>query len=95
MTKKLFFIFFLPLILIYSDEKQEIEQKATETLDKALTHAGLATVEFAVGGLKISHGDAISASIYIGHGIIDLKHSIEEFKEAKDLYERAREYGHE
>ena len=95
MIKKTLSLWVLSTSLIFTTEKEEIEKQATQTLDKALTHAGLATVEFAVGGLKISHGDAISASIYIGHGIVDLKHSIEEFQEAKDLFERAREYGHE
>lgn len=88
-------IWLLVLPCIYCTEKETIEKQAKDSLNDALNHAAFAIIEFTVGGIKISHGDVLSGSLVIGHGILDLSKSCHEFKEAKELFDQSRDFNHD
>lgn len=85
-------IWLLVLPCIYATEKEDIEKQAKQVLNEALNHAGFALLDFAISGFKVTHGDAIGASLCAGHGIINVDKAYHEFKEAKELFEQSREY---
>ncbi|OGN59426.1 MAG: hypothetical protein A3F40_02685 [Chlamydiae bacterium RIFCSPHIGHO2_12_FULL_27_8] len=67
------------------------EEKAYEKLDEALTDAGIGIVELGMGTLGIIEGHIAGGTAGCIAGGYELKKSYDNFKEAKELFEAARE----
>lgn len=52
---------------------------------------GIGLIELGFGAYEFSRGDPIGGAVSVGAGMKDIKDSISDFKEARDLFERSRE----
>ena len=75
----------------FSITKSELEQEGYNRLESSFEHMGIGLVEIGIGALQFSRGDPIGGAAGIGLGVKDIKDSIQDFKDAKDLYDRSRE----
>jgi hypothetical protein len=88
--KKFFLLIIICLIsTCYSESKVELEQKGQDKLEDSFEKMGIGLVEIGVGVYEFSHGDAIGGATAIGAGAKSIKDSTEDFKEAKDFFEKS------
>ena len=74
----------------FTNDKEEIEKQAYEKLDKALTHAGIGTVEICMGVVAIVEGHIAGGVASCSAGGYAYNEAYEEFKEARELFEESR-----
>lgn len=80
-------------VILSSKERLEddVRKEAYEELDKGLKEAGLAGVDFWLGGLLATRGEAIGTSIAWGKGIDGSVKAYDHFQKANKLFEELRE----
>ncbi|MBI5274432.1 MAG: hypothetical protein HY860_05195 [Chlamydiales bacterium] len=79
----------------YAITQSELEQCGQEKLESSFEHMGIGLVEIGFGVFEFSRGDPVGGAVSIGAGVKELRDSVNDFNEAKGLFEKSREIFHD
>lgn len=74
----------------YAETKEELNKEADAKLDSSVEQFQLGGIEIFYGVYQIAQGNPVGGAVAIGLAAKTLKSSFNDFVEARDLYEQAR-----
>ncbi len=88
--------FFLLTFILFSsachaETKEELSKEADAKLDSSVEQFQLGGIEILYGVYQVAQGNPVGGAVAIGFAARTLKNSFNDFVEARDLYQQARD----